>query len=80
MSGARNLTADVDIDLKGLFGAIWRKKFLIALLTLIGGALIFVSVSMEGIISQIQIFKCIRHRSQRRALLENLLPAAAERR
>jgi len=46
MSGARNLTADVDIDLKGLFGAIWRKKFLIALLTLIGGALIFVSVSM----------------------------------
>ncbi|MGB7287759.1 MAG: Wzz/FepE/Etk N-terminal domain-containing protein, partial [Salaquimonas sp.] len=41
MSSSQNLTSDVDIDLKGLFSAIGRRKFLILLLTLIGGAIIF---------------------------------------
>lgn len=46
MSGPRNLTADVDLDLKGLMGSIWRKKWLILLLTLLAAVLIFVSTSM----------------------------------
>ena len=46
MSGARDLTADVDIDIKGLFGAIWRKKLLILALTLLGGGLIFAAASL----------------------------------
>lgn len=41
MSGSRDLTNDVDIDLKGLFSAIGRKKFLILFITLIAGAVIF---------------------------------------
>ena len=45
MSGAKNLTSDVDLDLKGLVSAIWRKKILIVLLSLISGALIFAATS-----------------------------------
>ena len=45
MSGSQSLTNDVDIDLKGLFGALWRKKFLILFLTLLGGAVIFAATS-----------------------------------
>ncbi len=45
MSGPRNLTADVDLDLKGLMGAIWRKKWLILLLTLITAVIVFVAAS-----------------------------------
>lgn len=46
MSGPRNLTADVDLDLKGLMGSIWRKKWLILLLTLLSAVLVFVGTSM----------------------------------
>ena len=45
MSGARSLSADVDIDIKGLLSAIWRKKILLVLLTLVGGALLFAALS-----------------------------------
>jgi uncharacterized protein involved in exopolysaccharide biosynthesis/Mrp family chromosome partitioning ATPase len=45
MSGSQSLTKDVDIDIKGLFSAIWRKKFLIVFLTLLGGAVIFMAMS-----------------------------------
>ena len=45
MSGARSLSADVDIDIKGLLSAVWRKKFLLLLLTLVGGALLFAALS-----------------------------------
>lgn len=41
MSGARTLSADVDIDIKGLLSAVWRRKFFLLLLTLVGGGLLF---------------------------------------
>lgn len=45
MSGARSLSADVDIDIKGLLSSVWRKKFLLLIVTLVGGALLFVALS-----------------------------------
>lgn len=45
MSGSGGLARDVDLDIKGLLGAVWRKKFLVLLLTLIGGAIIFAITS-----------------------------------
>lgn len=40
MSGAGDLARDVDLDIKGLLGAVWRRKWLVLLLTLIGGGLV----------------------------------------
>ena len=45
MSGARSLSADVDIDIKGLLSSVWRKRFLLLLVTLVGGALLFAALS-----------------------------------
>ena len=43
MTAQRDLTADVDLDLKGLMSALWRKKWLILFLALFAGGLIFVA-------------------------------------
>lgn len=45
MPDTRDLTEDVDIDINGLFAALWRRKLLILLVTLIGGGLLFVILS-----------------------------------
>jgi exopolysaccharide transport family protein len=45
MSGTRSLNADVDLDIKGLFSAIWRKKWLILFVTVLFGALLFAALS-----------------------------------
>ncbi|MCB1386890.1 MAG: exopolysaccharide transport family protein [Nitratireductor sp.] len=44
MSGAQSLTGDVDIDIRGLLSAVWRKKLLLVLATLIGGGLLFAAL------------------------------------
>jgi len=46
MSGARTLNADVDLDIKGLFSAIYRKKWLIVFLTLLSGVMLFVALTL----------------------------------
>lgn len=41
MPRARDLTADVDIDVAGLFAEVWRKRWLVLALTLLAGAAVF---------------------------------------
>ncbi len=38
MSGQNELTADVDIDMAGLLGQVWKKKWVVLVLTLLTGA------------------------------------------
>lgn len=38
MSGQNDLTADVDIDMAGLLGQVWKKKWLVLVLTVLTGA------------------------------------------
>ncbi|MEM7463260.1 MAG: Wzz/FepE/Etk N-terminal domain-containing protein [Pseudomonadota bacterium] len=38
MSGQNELTADVDIDMAGLLGQVWKKKWIVLVLTLLTGA------------------------------------------
>ncbi|MFZ1814539.1 MAG: Wzz/FepE/Etk N-terminal domain-containing protein [Rhizobiaceae bacterium] len=45
MSSNRALTADVDIDIAGLLSQVWRKKWLVLLLTLGAGAAILFALS-----------------------------------
>ncbi len=45
MQGSRKLTEDIDIDLKGLLAAVWRKKIVILILTVTAGALLYMFLS-----------------------------------
>ncbi len=45
MQGSRKLTEDVDIDLKGLLAAVWRKKIVILILTVTAGAFLYMFLS-----------------------------------
>lgn len=45
MSGHSELTKDVDIDIQLLFSNIWKKKWLILLLSVLAGAAIFILMS-----------------------------------
>jgi capsular polysaccharide biosynthesis protein len=45
MQGSGNLTEDIDIDLKGLLAAAWRKKIAILILSVTAGALLYMFLS-----------------------------------
>lgn len=45
MAGHKELTKDVDIDIAGLFSNIWKKKWLIAIISLLSGLAIFLIMS-----------------------------------
>lgn len=44
MAGANTLTDDVDIDMAGLIGQVWKNKWLILIVTAVAGALLYVTL------------------------------------
>ena len=45
MTGERDLVSDVDIDLAGLLGEVWRRKLLIGVVTALSAILLFIGLS-----------------------------------
>lgn len=45
MTGERDLVSDVDIDLAGLLGEVWRRKLLIGVVTALSAVLLFIGLS-----------------------------------
>jgi len=48
MTGGNSLTSDVDLDIAGLLAEVWRKKWIVAIMTVLVGGLLFAGLSLTS--------------------------------